>query len=220
MKKNKYSIEELIKHVKDSYAKSNRGESKIDRLLIRMPGMTGTKTRHLYNNLCSLEGINYLEVGTFGGSSFASALYNNTATGTAIDNWSEFGGSVQNFLHNMEVFLNEREYFYIEKDCFSITKEDLPYSQYDVYLYDGGHTQEEQEKAITHYCEFLSDNFILIVDDHSWSQVKKGTKDGLLKANVTVHFQLEVDDDANTSNHGITNYWNGFGVFVCSKNNL
>ena len=48
-------------------------------------GLSGTKTRHLYNNLCELivhpsRKTEYLEVGSFAGSTLVSSIYHNTGT--------------------------------------------------------------------------------------------------------------------------------------------
>ena len=72
--------------------------SKITNEIINMEGMSGTKTRHFYNNLLNTEDARYLEIGTWKGSSVCSAMYGNTAKIICIDNWSEFGGPKNEFL--------------------------------------------------------------------------------------------------------------------------
>ena len=73
----KYDLEQLINHVNLSVENSNNNISKLTSEILSMDGMTGIKTRHLYNNICSLDGANYLEIGTWMGSSFISAFYEN-----------------------------------------------------------------------------------------------------------------------------------------------
>jgi hypothetical protein len=71
--------------------------SKITDEIIRMDGMSGTKTRHFYNNLLDSEDARYLEIGTWKGSSVCSAMCGNKAQVLCIDNWSEFGDQRMNF---------------------------------------------------------------------------------------------------------------------------
>ena len=50
-------------------------DSKINEEIIKLEGMTGTKTRHFYNNLLSsIENPVYLEIGTWKGSSLCAAM--------------------------------------------------------------------------------------------------------------------------------------------------
>ena len=84
----KYTKELLINHVNECFVNSDRNESKLSADILSMEGMSGTKTRHLYNNICSLSGANYLEIGVFRGSTFCSAIYGNNIKATGIDNWS------------------------------------------------------------------------------------------------------------------------------------
>ena len=79
-------------HIDKSFENAENHVSKIDQGIIRMDGMTGTKTRHFYNNLLDIPDARYLEIGTWKGSSVCSAMCNNKATVVCVDNWSEFGG--------------------------------------------------------------------------------------------------------------------------------
>lgn len=53
--------------------------SKITEEIIKMEGMSGTKTRHFYNNLLNTEDARYLEIGSWKGSSVCSAMCGNKA---------------------------------------------------------------------------------------------------------------------------------------------
>ena len=53
-------------------------------------GLIGEKTQHFYNNLLSVEGVKYLEIGCWQGASTFAAMYENTTDVVVIDNWSEF----------------------------------------------------------------------------------------------------------------------------------
>ena len=68
-----------------------------------MDGMTGKHYRGLINRLVSLlDAPNYLEIGSWKGSSACAAMHGNRLQITCIDNWSEFGGPRNAFLENVE----------------------------------------------------------------------------------------------------------------------
>jgi len=218
----KYELSHLIDHVEKSVKNANEGISKLPKEILQMEGMSGIKTRHLYNNICSLDNANYLEIGTCKGSSFVSSLYGNSINALAIDNWSEFNGPKNEFLANMKNLCPNMKYNFIEKNCFSIEDSDIHnvYESVDIYLYDGAHDYLSQKNAITHYSKFLSKYSIIIIDDfrsdtHNWSQVKKGTYDGLQEAGLIVHKNIEIISKQESD--GALEYWNGFGLFVCEK---
>ena len=88
--------------VETSFQNAENNISKITNDIITMDGMSGTKTRHFYNNLLNTEDARYLEIGTWKGSSVCSAMCGNKAKVVCIDNWSEFGGPKAEFLVNFE----------------------------------------------------------------------------------------------------------------------
>lgn len=214
----------LVKHVIDSFNNANMFKSKLDNDIMQIEGMSGYKTRHLYNNLCSLKfpdrKTGYLEVGTWKGSSFISAMYNNTGHvhGTVIDNWSEFGGPRKEFDMNMFKF-NINDQTIIEADFFKWDPTGIP--KIDIYLYDGGHTYNEQYNAIIRMWEHLADECIIVVDDWNGQQVRGGTNDALenVKAVILEKFEITyVTDQSHTPmEFARREFWNGIGVFVVKK---
>ena len=90
--------------IETSFQNAKNNISKITNDIVVMEGMSGTKTRHFYNNLLNTEDARYLEIGTWKGSSVCSAMCKNKATVVCIDNWSEFGGPKNEFLLNFEKF--------------------------------------------------------------------------------------------------------------------
>lgn len=225
----KYTKEFLINHVNNAFKKSDKNESKLTNEILQMEGMSGIKTRHLYNNICNLEDANYLEVGTWKGSSFISSIQDNKINSLAIDNWSEFSNykldgstgisSKESFLNNLENLSSNKNYKFIEKDSFSIIKEDIPFDTIDIYLYDGAHDYDSHKKAITHFSHFLSKYSIIIIDDWRpdgiWEKVQRGTFDGINESELIVHYKIE--RITQQENNGSSEYWNGVGVFVCEK---
>jgi hypothetical protein len=230
----KYTKDFLINHVNKSFELADQNISKLTNDILQMEGMTGRKTRHLYNNLCNLDNINYLEVGTWKGSSFVSAIYGNNTNCLAVDNFEEFtdfafGSEVihprEGFIQNMNKFCNNINYSFKEKNSFELVKEDLPFDSADIYLYDGNHDYNEHKMAITYFLEFLSDYSIIIIDDWTWgypnpdsygsSVIQTATYDGIKDSGLIVHHKVERSSDYGRG--GIETYWNGVCVLVCEK---
>lgn len=211
--------QKLIGHVKSSIEESLKHNSKLTSDVIKVPGYTSTKVKCLLNNVCSLKGATYLEIGVFKGATFAAALYNNKdnlVEATAIDNWSQFGGPESEFIQNCSKFISDVPYKFYNSDCFKINIKDLVANPVQIYFYDGGHEEEEQEKAFTYYNSLFDNSFIAIVDDWNWNPVKIGTKKAFEKLNYKVLFEQELPANFN----GDTNlWWNGIYIAVIRKNN-
>ena len=122
--------------------------------IISMEGMTGTKTRHFYNNLLNYSDARYLEIGTWKGSSASSAMIGNKAKAFFIDNWDQFNGPPWGdikkiFLSNFEKFKGDNDATFMEKDCWEVDVSSLP--KFNIYLFDGDHTEEAHYKSLFHY---------------------------------------------------------------------
>jgi len=210
-------IEKYIKHSISSYEMANNNISKLNEEILNLQGYTGNKTRHLYNNLCNIDDINYLEVGSWLGSSLISSLYENNCKGIAIENWSEghIGSNQESFKifqQNTNNFLKNKNFHLIEKDCFTIDENDVKESSVDIYLYDGNHESHFHELGINYFERFLSKYSIIIVDDWSWNKVQVGTYNGFQKSKLNIHHKIE-----HFSSDDKSGYWNGFAIFVCEK---
>ena len=194
-------------------------------------GFSGIAFRHFMNNLCAMEGGNYLEVGTFRGSSLVSAVYGNTQILNeihAIDNFSEFvieetGFHPRDDLHkNLDMFLqNEKDKVnFHEGDCFNFDLEKLP--KINIYFYDGEHSRESQMKAFTYFEPVFDDIFIAVVDDWEQRQVRLGTIDAFEKINYEVVSSRCVipgmrEGNANRVNNPTFDWWNGTYIAVLRK---
>ena len=226
-----------IRHVLLSVQRGLKKESKLPPAILEMEGMSGVYTRHIYNNLCSLSNLSaasnnavgnrlhYLEIGTWKGSSFLSAMYQNGATvhGTCIDNWSEFGGPKTECVANIARHLVHHEpYRILDTDCWSLSATDIGPDPVDLYLYDGPHTFEDHRRAITTMAPYLAPVSIVIVDDWccDWAGVRSGTLAGFdaVQDQIQVRWKLEIPILGATTFHtrGDTT-WNGMGIFVCQR---
>jgi hypothetical protein len=185
--------------IETAFQNAENNISKITDDIINIDGMSGTKTRHFYNNLLNTEDARYLEIGTWKGSSVCSAMCNNTARVICIDNWSEFGGPKSEFLVNFENFKGNNDATFIENDCFEVDVSTLP--KINIYMYDANHESENHYKALSHYYSCLDDIFIFIVDDWNWLNVRNGTIDAIQKLNLTVLYENEIrttNDDTHS----------------------
>jgi hypothetical protein len=193
---------------------ATQNKSRLTLDLLTMEGMTGQKTRHFYNNLVSKPGARYLEIGVHKGSSFCSAIYGNTSleTAVAIDNWSEFGNVLNEFITNMNRFKPNDHVQFIESDCFNVDPLSLP--KFNIYMYDGNHEYEAHKKALTHFYPCLDNEFIYVIDDWNWEFVRQGTLDAIKELNLFITWQKEIVSPFN----GHPDWWNGMGIFVLVKN--
>lgn len=208
-------------HIDKAFENAENNISKISPEILAIHGMTGKKTRHFYNNLLNMDNARYLEIGTYIGSSVCSAMFNNKATIVCIDNWSEFGGPKDQFLFNFEKFKGENKATFIESDCFKVDITQLP--KFNIFMYDGDHSNESHYKALLYYYNCLDDIFIYIVDDWNWKDVREGTINSIKKLNLKILYEKEIRltwDESHTSNSKAQNtWWNGIYVAILQKNN-
>lgn len=211
-------IDKIICHIENSIYMAKNNKSKLNNDILNIEGYSGIKTRHLYNNICDIDNINYLEVGTYLGSTLISSSYNNNISSTGIDNWSEFGGPKEKCLKNIKQYMSNNSYVLIEKDCFEITNKDLK-NPIDIYLYDGNHEYDSQIKAITYFEKFLNEISIILIDDFrddgNWKAVTEGTFEGFNQSNLEILYQNIIK--SQQEKNGKENFWNGCGIFLCKK---
>lgn len=198
-------------HVISCLIKAENDESQINEDILHYKGMSGYKTRHFYNNICSLPNCRYLEIGTFHGSSSISAIYKNKIDAVFIDNWSLFDGNKNIFYNAMNTYNTGSTVEVIDDDCWNVKITD---KKFNVYLYDGGHDYEDHYKAISMFHSNLEDNCIVLIDDWNWEAVRRGTFDAFKDLNINVKFKQEIFTPEPHYELGITNWWNGIGVFI------
>jgi len=198
------------------FENAENGISKIDENLKLMEGMSGIKTRHFYNNILTIEGSRYLEIGTWKGSSVCSAMCGNSSSVLCIDNWSEFGGPKSEFLENFEKYKGNNNAKYIESDCFQIDISTI--GKFNIYMYDGNHSYDSHYKSLTYFIDAMEDEFILIVDDWNWIEVQSATMDSIrdLKLKILWNKEIKINNEGITT-HDKNGWWNGISVFLIKK---
>jgi hypothetical protein len=205
--------------IETAFKNAENGISKITDEIIQMDGMSGTYTRHFYNNLLSTEDARYLEIGTWKGSSVCSAMCNNKATVVCIDNWSEFGGPKSEFLVNFEKFKGENNATFIENDCYQVDSSLLP--KFNIYMYDGNHAEDSHYNALSHFYQCLDDVFIFIVDDWNTTDIRNGTFRSIQNLNLKVLYEKEVrltwDNTHTPIDQAKATWWNGLYIAILQK---
>jgi hypothetical protein len=212
MEKYKTLVENAFRNAEDNH-------SKITEDIIQMDGMSGTKTRHFYNNLLNTDDARYLEIGTWKGSSVCSAMCGNKANVVCIDNWSEFGGPKTEFLTNFDKFKGDNNANFIESDCYKVDVSTLP--KFNIYMYDGNHTHDSHYKALLHFYDCLDDVFIFIVDDWNWKDVRDGTLNSIKQLNLQILYEKEIrltwDNSVTPEPQLSKTWWNGIYVAILKK---
>lgn len=213
--------EKYIQHVEECFAKADRNESKLIQEVHDIQGMTGTKTRHLYNNLLNMEDARYLEIGSWAGSSSCSAMYGNKAKCAFIENFAGFGGPKQECLSNIEKFKGENEVEFYEEDCFQFDVSKFK-QKFNIYVPDGDHSESSHFQYISRFYEAMDDIFILVVDDANWFDVVNGTNMGILATDLKILWQKNIlltADGTYTKDQQVAKdtWWNGLICFVLKK---
>lgn len=204
-------------HVDDSIARALRVESHLDPAALDILGFATPTMRHMFNNLCDIEGLTYLEVGTYAGATLCSAAYGNPVRAIGMDNfsqaWHEGRDIRAEFMSNRERFAPSSNFF--EGDCFNpAVLPALP--RINVFYFDGDHTREAQGRALPHFFDALADTFLFIVDDFCWEDVRTGTQDGFatLNSRLSVARRWELVGDTRQDN---AIWHNGMALFLCRK---
>ncbi len=208
----------LISHVKNSIRHGNLRLSSLKNSgVLNIQGMSSGKVRHFLNSLCTLPGGVYLEIGTWKGSTFISALKNNQnflKDAIAIDDWSQFEGPKTEFFNNCKAYLSDNKYRFYSHDSFSIKIDEIFSDPVNIYFYDGDHSVLSQEMAFTYYDDVFDDVFIAVVDDWNWDCVREGTFNAFNKLGYEIIFQQNMPAKFAGDNE---QWWNGLYIAVIKK---
>lgn len=197
-------------------------KSKLPDWVLAMPGMSGRKYRRLINNLVGLAPrARYLEVGSWAGSTACSAMFANSCACTCIDNWSQFGGPKDAFeTHTNAARSDAVAFTAIEQD---FRQQDFAaIGKYNIYLFDGPHEFQDQLDGVTMAQPALDDEYVQIVDDWNWPQVREGTVAALTSLRLRIVYGIEVrttQDGSHPQIAGAESDWhNGYFIAVLARN--
>jgi hypothetical protein len=206
-----------IEQIEQAIENAIQRKSKLSEENYKVSGLVSLLGRHLYNNLGALS-TRFLEIGSHLGCSFTSSITNNNLiTATSVDSfasdWVEDRQCMPIFLDNVSKFLPKETIFnFIHSDAFEVNLLQVP-KNIDFYIYDGSHDELSQYRALEYYYTILADEFIFVVDDFDWKEVKDGTYNAIKKCNFDILFESVLVGN----NHDNDGAWNGYGIFLLKK---
>jgi hypothetical protein len=215
------SLSHLSKAVHTAMQAALASEGKVPPELLSLHGMSGRKYRLFINSLVELcPNPRYLEIGTCAGSTLCSAIYGNKVKALAIDNWSEFGGPTNTFYANLALFSSSSNKLSIlNADFRSVDYSNI--GKFNIYLFDGPHEEQDQYDALALTQKALDQEFVFIVDDWNWKQVRDGTLKAIDAIGATplyiVEVFPEVDGKASTVTHENSEWHNGYYIAVLRR---
>lgn len=207
----------LAANLKRALDRALAGTSDLPQFVLEMPGMSGKKYRMFINNLLGcIAAPRYLEVGSYTGSTAASAICGNTLKAACIDNWSLFGGPKSTFLANIERVLSPAvDFEFIESDFRTVDYSAL--GRFNVYLFDGPHEEQDQYDGVIAAEAALDSCFVLIVDDWNWPASRLGTLRAIRQARYSIACAVEVRSSLDGSHVEGGDWHNGYFFAVLTK---
>ena len=207
-------IEELTKHIDRA---QSRNWWPADFRLRFLDGMSGQSFRALLNLMFSTKSKSYLEIGTWKGSTFCSAIYGNSIEAICVDDWSEFGGPSQAAIRNIgRRVSNTSRVSILSTDFRKVAFSHIIEKDIDVYFFDGPHSQEDHFDAVKVLSQLRFSSILFIVDDWNWDEVREGTFRGLETLDIRCAGSIKIFTDGATI--GRQSRWhNGYAFFVLEK---
>lgn len=220
-KKNKFFL-----LIKESIEKAQSLKLKLPKWILNLNGMSGRKYRKVINNIIKhIDNPKYLEIGCWTGSTSCSAIYKNNLQATFIDNWSQKFNNQNNpckiFFKNLEKSNSKNSNLrVINKDFNKVNFNDI--GKFNIYFYDASHHKVDHFNAMYLTRNCLEENYIVIIDDWNWKQVREGTYQGLEKNKDILISQIQIrttQDDSRPITEGLYSDWhNGYSFFIMKKN--
>ena len=200
---------------------AEKGNSKLDKdtdegkELLDMEDYIGARTRHLYNNICSkLPNPKYLEIGTSLGVSAISSIYKNKVEALFVDDWAGQKKDINKFIDNIEKYGTNSDCYLLDNNCSETDLKGID-TKFNICVYDGNTTGVDNFNVLGYYLPILEDEFIFIVDDWNWPDVRDNFMFGILELKLNIKFRHEFfissDDLKKMPNHkGKETWWNGY----------
>lgn len=173
-----------------AFGRALAGDVELPAAVRSLEGMSGQGFRSLLNQVVgAVDGARYLEVGSWKGSTVAAATAGNGCRATCIDDWSFYGGRDELIANLAALGISERVDV-IERDFRTIDFAAL--GRFNVYFFDGPHTEQDQYDGVVIAQPALADEHIVIVDDWNWPGPRRGTLRALAKLGLTIDFAIEI----------------------------
>ena len=216
----------LTLKIKESIEDSLALITELPEWILNLEGLSGRKYRYFLNTLAKkINNPSYLEIGSWLGSTACSIMYNNKLSITCIDNWSQIFDDNNNpsetFNLNTKKSLNKFISFKIIRKDFRKIIYDKINETFNIFFYDGPHHYQDHYDAIKLAQKILKKEYILIIDDWNWLQVRNGTENALNDLDLEIISKIEIkttQDDSKPLIQGKSSEWhNGYGFFVIKK---
>lgn len=200
-------------YIESAILNARNSKSKLPEEILNINGMSSRQGRHLLNNLLSKDGLRYLEVGCWRGSTCCAAMYGNKPSKCVlIDNFSEFQewnsngvGVKDELLSNISKYGVNCEF--INHDFYTLDLSSK--GKFDIYFYDGAHWPKEQYDALEYAFESMADTFIYIVDDYNLCDdrvnIKKSLNDSIesMRSKIEIIGEYVLERDEGIWWHGL-----------------
>ena len=176
-------------------------------LFLNLNGLSGRKFRSMLNNLIEKFDLPKIFRNWFmAWFNSLLSMYKNKVKLTCIDNWSQNFIEGKNpefeFNKNIKNVLNSNSNLkFINKDFRKVNYTKI--GKHNIYLYDGPHNFEDHFDGIKLVQPALENEYILIVDDWNWNQVRSGTLSAIDHLNLNIISKLEIrttTDDSSALN--------------------
>jgi hypothetical protein len=220
----------MIELVQVSLSSAEKSTSKLSSPVLAHRGLSGPQFRHFMNNLGAANGVRYLEIGTFYGSTLFSTIYANTVRAVAIDSWDDkhLGTNASVFeivQNNLRVYQGDSIVELIISDAWSLVREDPDritqslLGKANVYFYDAAHEEIDHFMSLSNYLQVLEDVFIFIVDDWDMPFVRDGTHLAIESLGLDILLKIEIITAGIWDNSELkTPAWhNGMVAFVLGQ---
>lgn len=218
------TTEQRIQAIKDAIEKAKNHQSKMDEVAWSVPALSSLKIRHLMNNLGAIS-TRYMEHGTHKGGIFCSVLRNNPNIEIAW--WGDSFASDKTTGENVEDQFVQNYHKCIQNTDITVLGTvantfDLPSDfaeNVDLYCFDADHSYDSQRKAMIHFLPSMANEFIVVVDDWQYGDVKRGTIDGLADSGCDILFQQELlnEEPYIEDEHRNEEWWRGFYLALLKK---
>jgi hypothetical protein len=217
----------FVTAVNTAFEKSMDNKSKCSDFTLNIEGLTSHKVKHFLNNLCDAKDVRYLEVGTWHGATFCSAIEGNTIQAVCIDSWhtndiepmrevdgwqSKDGNPLKIFQENLAKVKGANVVAGYNEPVESLDLTKIPHTS-NIVFYDGDHTYEQTKNFLDRYYDKFEETMVLVVDDWNWTQIQEATNKHIEEKEYKVLYTKEI----KTTGEDPDDYWNGLGVFVLRK---
>ena len=217
----------FVTAVNTAFEKSMDNQSKCSDFTLNIEGLTSNKVKHFLNNLGEAKDVRYLEVGTWHGATFCSAIEGNNIQALCIDSWhtnhiepmrnvegweSKEGNPLKIFQSNLMQVKGVNKVLGYNEPVESLDLTKIPHTS-NIVFYDGDHTYEQTKNFLDRYYDKFEETMVLVVDDWNWTQIQEATNKHIEEKEYKVLYTKEI----KTTGEDPNDYWNGLGVFVLRK---